>query len=216
MACTDTAALNSYTQAMRAWLSFPSPWLLALFALISAIARTQLAPIVWRDGVLFLAGIALWPWIEWTLHRYVLHMKPIRWGSRTWDLAWSQKHRAHHRSPTDPRLILLPPVLHLVAGSLLFVLAFVSPQPALALSMVCGVALAALNYEWTHFLVHTRVRPRLHYYQSLFRAHRLHHFRNENYWYGFTLTSVDRCLGTGPHADAVERSEHCHDLGISS
>lgn len=213
MTCTDTADLKTYSQAIRAWLQFPSPWLLAAFAALSAFMRTQVATWQWQDLLWILVGLAAWPWIEWTLHRYVLHMKPLQWRGRSWDLAWGRKHRAHHQAPTDPKLILLPPVLHVAAGSLLLLLALASPQPAIGLSIVCGVALAALNYEWTHFLVHTRVRPKLPYYQTLFRAHRLHHFRNENYWFGFTLTSVDRWLGTGPEAESVHRSAHCHDLG---
>jgi hypothetical protein len=215
MACSDTSALTTYPQALRAWLHFPSPWLLLGFAGLALLLRLDFAPWQWPDLLWMGAGLAVWPWVEWTLHRYVLHMKPWRWRGRSWDLAWSRKHRAHHRSPTDPRLILLPPVLHLVAGGLLLLLALSSPAPQIGLSIVCGVALAALNYEWTHFLVHTRVRPQLRYYQNLFRAHRLHHFRNENYWYGFTLSSVDRVMGTGPVAESVQRSEHCHDLGVS-
>jgi sterol desaturase/sphingolipid hydroxylase (fatty acid hydroxylase superfamily) len=72
----------------------------------------------------------------------------------------------------------------------------------------------ALNYEWVHFLIHTAYVPRTRFYRRLWRNHRLHHYKNEHYWYGVTMLSGDRLLQTLPIAD-VPRSETCRMLARS-
>jgi hypothetical protein len=64
----------------------------------------------------------------------------------------------------------------------------------------------SLHYEWVHFMIHTRYRPRIGYYQHLARNHLLHHFRNEHYWYGVTMLQADGWLRTAPEPDRVPKS----------
>ena len=65
-----------------------------------------------------------------------------------------------------------------------------------------------------HYLVHTRYTPRSARYQRLWRNHRLHHFKNEHYWFGVTMLSADRLLRTAPDPESVERSETARTLGV--
>ena len=77
-----------------------------------------------------------------------------------------------------------------------------------------GVALTAgltgfsmlLVYEWTHFLIHTPYRPKSKLYTRIRRAHIWHHFRSEHHWFGVTIHTADRLLGTYPDKDAVPLS----------
>jgi hypothetical protein len=75
-----------------------------------------------------------------------------------------------------------------------------------------GYALIAI-YEWTHFLIHTAYRPRSRAYRTVWRTHRLHHFKNERYWHGITNTVADRVFGTLPDHREVERSPTARTLG---
>ena len=109
-------------------------------------------------------------------------------------------HRAHHRKPNDLTIILLEPK---DIAQLLFIAMPVSIALwAVPLSLITGsvpvgaIVTAALTttvligiYEWTHFLIHTSHRPRSRYYRTIWRTHRLHHFKNEHYWHGITNTS---------------------------
>jgi sterol desaturase/sphingolipid hydroxylase (fatty acid hydroxylase superfamily) len=70
-------------------------------------------------------------------------------------------------------------------------------------------------YEWTHFLIHSAYRPRHALYRRMWRAHRLHHFRNERYWFGVTTHLGDRLLGTFPDRDEVPRSPTARTLGVA-
>ena len=73
--------------------------------------------------------------------------------------------------------------------------------------------LALGHYEWVHLIVHTRYRPKGRYYRRLARNHRLHHFRNENYWLGITSNSGDRLLNTLPkHTTDVPLSDTARTL----
>ena len=83
------------------------------------------------------------------------------------------------------------------------------------LGVATGFAAAvflSLAYEWTHYLIHTDYMPRTRFYRSLWRGHRLHHYRNENYWFGVTNHLGDRVLGTNPAKDAVPVSATARTL----
>jgi sterol desaturase/sphingolipid hydroxylase (fatty acid hydroxylase superfamily) len=137
----------------------------------------------------------------------VLHFRPRRLGRLTLDPRVPRAHRAHHADPYAIPLVFIP--LHAFAYALPILVALcflLTPSAPLALSALAVYLVLALHYEWIHFLVHTRVWPRTRAYQRLWRNHRLHHFKNENYWYGVTRLRGDRLLGTAPDARAVETS----------
>jgi hypothetical protein len=77
--------------------------------------------------------------------------------------------------------------------------------------VLTGQVLVAI-YEWTHFLIHTAYRPRSRYYRSIWRNHRLHHFKNEHYWHGITNTLGDRAMGTLRDQREVQKSETARTL----
>ena len=81
---------------------------------------------------------------------------------------------------------------------------FLLLRPAhLAATLLATGSAALLAYEWTHFLIHTSYRPRRRYYRHLWRHHRLHHYRNEGYWFGVTTAVGDVLLGTCPRGAEV-------------
>jgi sterol desaturase/sphingolipid hydroxylase (fatty acid hydroxylase superfamily) len=65
-----------------------------------------------------------------------------------------------------------------------------------------------------HFLIHSTYRPKGWYYRYIYRAHRLHHFRNENYWFGVTVHLGDHVLRTFPGKDDVPVSATAFTLGV--
>ena len=83
----------------------------------------------------------------------------------------------------------------------------------LGLTFLSFLAVLGLAYEWTHYLVHTDYKPRSAAYRAVWRNHRLHHFKNERYW--FTVTSAgtaDRVLGTYPDLATVPTSPTAKNL----
>jgi hypothetical protein len=91
-------------------------------------------------------------------------------------------------------------------------------HPPAHLQLVAGTGLVfhlllAFHYEWVHFLVHTHVVPRTALYRRLWRNHRLHHFKNDHYWFGVTMLSGDRLLRTAPDPAKVPKALHVPEIG---
>ncbi len=161
--------------------------------------------------------LVLEPFIEWVIHVFLLHFKPKQMFGRHVDPYVARKHRAHHSAPRDVALVLLParvPVIALPIAVLLTVL-FGRDDPKAAATTLAFGFFMLLTYEWTHFLIHSKYRPRRAYYRIIWRNHRNHHFRNENYWFGVTMDFADRVLRTAPERDAVPVSPTAKDLAAA-
>ena len=50
---------------------------------------------------------SIYPFGEWAIHVYLLHLRPFGSAGRRVDLATAQAHREHHEAPNDLGLILL-------------------------------------------------------------------------------------------------------------
>lgn len=211
LAATDSPA--SAREALPVFLRHGSPrFLLALF-LGSLALRPFLGPLTLWDAGVAVAIVLWWPVQEWALHAGLLHIGPFHVRGRTLDLAVAKRHAAHHKKPWRPDLVFLPMWVHSLAPAVVAVFWIVFPTAGLAGTAMAAFAGMALQYEWVHFLVHTRVWPRARFLQRLWRNHRLHHFKNESYWFGFTSVAVDRALGTDPEPKSVPTSPTARTLG---
>jgi hypothetical protein len=210
-------------EAWRAWSAKRSPRVLAAGLALAIGLRIMLGGFGWRDAAAAAAMVVVYVFGEWAIHVYLLHLPPFRFRGRVVELPTAASHRMHHEAPHDLGMILLAPVEALAllliavpfavgAGCLIVGLLF-GPVPV-AVALTAGTVAYALilAYEWTHFLIHTAVRPKSAYYRSIWRTHRLHHFKNERYWHGITNTVSDRVLGTFPDQRDVKRSRTARSL----
>lgn len=214
------AARTPPASALRAEARFfasqVTPRIIAPLLLIALAIRIALGEWTVSDALVVAGLIAIQPFIEWLIHVYILHWKPKRFFGRTIDPLVARKHREHHSDPKKAEWIFIPlPVLlkSMPVTALIFLLAF----PTLQLSMTAitaGLAML-LTYEWTHYLIHSRYQPRTRLYRYIWRAHRLHHFKNENYWFGVTNPFGDHVLNTFPAKDEVPASATCKTLSGS-
>lgn len=197
----------------RAFWRHPSPRIIASAFAITATVRLVLADWGPGDAYLAMALVAYHPVNEWLLHNYVLHMRPLRLFGRTFDTHLAQKHRAHHADPTDLPLVFIPTRTLWAALAFTIVLfGVVMPTWELRVMGVAVTSAIGLVYEWTHYLVHTEYRPRSRWYRWIWRTHRLHHYKNENYWYAFTVPAVDVAFRTWPQPSEVDTSATVRDL----
>jgi hypothetical protein len=169
---------------------------------------------LWDVAVVALMGL-YWPVQEWVLHQYMLHLKPFKLLGFTVDPIFAKTHRLHHRDPWHLPFVFLPVELLLLAIPVTVTLWFLLlPGHGLALTGIVAFNTMGLLYEWTHYLTHTRYIPKGETYRRIWKNHRLHHCKNENYWFGFTLPQVDALFGTEPEASAVATSGTCRTLGV--
>lgn len=184
----------------------------------AAVAATLVARLVagpWGSGDSIVLGVllAIQPFFEWTFHLYVLHYRPVRIFGRLVDFELARKHREHHADPSDVALVFVPlrSLVVLIALAVTgCLLAF--PTTAGALTALTGAAVLLLAYEWAHFLIHSTYRPKTRVFRAIWRAHRLHHFKNEQYWFGVTTPAADLVLRTYPDPAGVETSPTARNL----
>ena len=169
----------------------------------------------WWELLIPVGLVALFPAIEWVIHvvHPALAPAPARPGRDR--LA----ARAQAPRPTTPTratsrwcssrgraLVWLLPAYVVVAW-------LATPSTTSMLSLLVSVYGIKLGYEWTHYLVHSDYRPRSRWFRSVWRNHRLHHYKNEHYWFTVTTAgTADRLFGTYPDPAGVETSPTVRSL----
>jgi hypothetical protein len=214
---TTTESPNTLPAAVRCFSHYLSPRVLATATAVTLAARVTLGDWSRWDAAIVAAVLAIWPLQEWLIHVFVLHYKPVTLFGRTLDFPVPRSHRRHHRDPWNLDILFIPSHVFLYAIPLqLLFWTSVAPTLPLAFTGLLTFFILTLHYEWVHFLVHTRYRPTSRVYERLWRNHRLHHCKNEHYWFGVTMLSGDRLLGTAPALDQVPTSATCRTLGMES
>ena len=208
----------------RAFVRQPSPPLLAGAIVAGLALRIALGHFDWRDLIVAVGVLAATPPVEWAIHVYLLHAKPLRFGSHRYDLIAAREHRAHHQSPAELDGVLIPtygvlifiPMIAVTVWLVSFPIHFVlggDRLPHAATGLLVSYLILGV-YEWSHFLIHTPYLPRSRYYRSIWRGHRLHHYKNEHYWFGVTSTFGDQLLRTAPDQSEVPKSNTARTLGV--
>ena len=204
----------SLGEVARAHLRRPTVWILAGLTLAAAAARVAVGGWTRIDLLVVALQVGSFPLLEWLLHTAVLHWRPRRLGRLTLDPLVARKHRAHHADPRDPDLVFIPMptlVLAVLATVTIGLLAF--PRLGLGLTFLVVQGLLGSIYEWTHHLVHTDYSPRTRLVRAIRTHHRLHHYKNERYWFTVTTSgTADRLLGTEPDPSEVETSPTARNL----
>jgi hypothetical protein len=218
------ADLTALGACWREFMSHFSPRAAGSAALLAVAARIYVAEWSWHDLVLPVALLAAQPFVEWVIHKYLLHLPPFQFKGRKVELYGSIQHRNHHLAPSDLDRVLLKPIevtsfvvqialtIALIAGALALVLGW-SFLP-LALTGVAFAYLGLFRYEWSHYLIHTPYVPKTRWYRAIWRNHRLHHFKHEGYWMGVSSNLGDRLLGTNPDQRSITKSPTARTLGV--
>lgn len=198
--------LRTKREILTSYVSNRSPQIMLTGLAIVTIFRLLVGNWGWPD--LYMVGLTallIGP-VEWALHLYLLHAPEDSFRMQT--LKTGTGHREHHLDPHDVGWILLAGADAFVFQLLIagWTAAWSLPVLWLSGSAILAPYLTALtaayfslaHYEWVHLLVHTRYRSKTRYYKRLTTNHRLHHYRNEQYWLGVTSNLGDRLLRTYP------------------
>jgi len=200
--------------AWRAFWRHPSPWMISTFLLGSVTARVLVGGGSPWELVIPAVLVAAFPVIEWLIHVGILHWKPRRVGPVEVDSLLARKHREHHADPRDIPLVFIPwRALAWLLPAYVVVAWLAMPTAAAALSLLVSVYGLKLGYEWTHYLIHSDYRPRSASYKKVWRNHRLHHYKNEHYWFTVTTArTADRLFGTCPDPAQARTSKTVKNL----
>jgi hypothetical protein len=202
-----TLRITTLRSAAAEFVRHRSPQLLMAELTIAIVARVLWGRLGWVDAAILTAILVTQPFTEWLIHVYVLHVRPRGRITGAIDWAAGRSHRLHHKDPADLSWQFIHP--HAVLGGFAINVLLLAVNPHTA-TYALGATAMTFAYEWTHYLIHTDVRPRNPLYKRLWRHHRLHHFRNENYWFGVTGRFGDLVLRTLPDKNAVPVSPTAH------
>ena len=170
-------------------------------------------PLTITELSIFITSILFW-WVqEYFIHRVLLH-STYNWFGKVY-------HRQHHHK-NYYHVAIDPP--ELLLGWLFtahFIIRMVvlpnQHQYHLCLSVTIGYSLAGLVYEWSHYIVHTKVQPPsppsssssssllMKWYTKMRENHMQHHLIDSRYWYAFSVTQMDDLFWTNP--DCIELKE---------
>jgi hypothetical protein len=200
-----------------AWRSFwraPSPWLISSFLVAAVVVRAAVGGGAWWELLIPIGLVAAFPLIEWVIHVCILHWRPRTVGPVEIDSLLARKHREHHADPRDIPLVFIPwQALAWLLPAYVVVAWLATPSTTSMLTLLVSVYGLKLGYEWTHYLVHSDYRPRSRWFRSVWRNHRLHHYKNEHYWFTVTTAgTADRLLGTYPDPSSVKTSPTVRSL----
>src|SRR6266536_309422 len=142
------------------------------------------SPLSWKVWFAFLVGIAAWTFLEYVIHRFILH-----------EIAYfAAMHEMHHADPCGfvgaPTWMSLGSICCGVLLPLLLAIGF-----DLASSFTAGLMLGYLWYGGAHYVVHhwqQQPGSRLH---RLKRRHVLHHHARKPCNFGVTNSFWDRVFG---------------------
>jgi sterol desaturase/sphingolipid hydroxylase (fatty acid hydroxylase superfamily) len=159
----------------------------------------------------FAIGIIAYMFSEYLTHRFFFHIKSPK---NAFLLKLIKRlHYDHHKKPNDLKLLFLPiwysaPSLFILC--LLFY--FVSGSISASLAFATGILFMFFVYEWKHYVAHRPLKPKTRFGKWLKKTHILHHYKNENYWYGVSTPFVDALFGTLKDEKDVETSQTAKDL----
>lgn len=160
----------------------------SIFSLVSI--RLNMGPIMIDDILLFVLAVIFWSFQEHIMHDKLLHSNFDWYGKSI--------HKEHHDKPYFHISIDPPELLLGWLGSVFLLLCAFLPKISLALSCTIGYSCAGLFYEWCHYFVHTRVRPRSSFFKRVREHHIKHHMVDSQYWFGFSIPAIDDLFGTNP------------------
>ena len=173
---------------------------LAAVGLAIAGALGGVALTIWGIAL----GAVLFYLSEYGMHRFAFHAPPAPWP-------FVQKlqrrlHYDHHVEPSRLDLLFLP--LWFLAPNLAVtaVLVALVLGPAAVASVMLGVMLAILHYEWVHYVAHIPYQPRTRVGRWIKQYHLRHHFISEKEWFGVSNPTLDLVFGTFRDPKTAQRS----------
>ncbi|KAJ3139761.1 fatty acid alpha-hydroxylase [Irineochytrium annulatum] len=143
----------------------------------------------------FGAGIFLWTFIEYTLHRFLFHVDEILPDHRIALTLHFLLHGIHHFLPMDRMRLVMPPVLGLALSAPIYYGLTTGFESEVGHALVAGSYLGFAGYDLIHFYLH-HGRPATAHLREMKSYHLDHHYKNAHLGYGITSKLWDYLFNT--------------------
>jgi hypothetical protein len=185
------------TTYVREFVSSPMIRFVMLVAAISLI----LSVLNWNGARTFaaiLAGAVVYMIIEYAVHRYLLHEYP-----KLLPFLY-EGHVKHHQEPKN-LAYLFSPLRYDAAIYVLYAAALwaVFRDLSAVAPVIAGTSLYQLYYQWMHYASHRPITPATRWGRWMKKKHLLHHYLDDQSWYGVSHPVMDYMLSTHKPKSAV-------------
>ncbi|KQL33777.1 fatty acid hydroxylase [Bacillus sp. FJAT-25509] len=149
----------------------------------------------WFTVLIFIIGIIFFMFSEYVTHRFIFHIKAPK--NKLFLKFMKRIHYDHHTYPDDLKLLFLP-IWYSIPnlGSLCIIYFLISRNLIQTIAFGSGLVFMLLVYEWKHYVAHRPIKPLTKVGRQIKKLHILHHFKNENFWYGVSTPIFDGIFGT--------------------
>lgn len=149
---------------------------------------------VWHTPVIFLAGVLMWSFTEYVIHRWVFHLEPPHWSKVLITLHFLF-HGQHHKNPMNKDRLVFPPVPALTFAIPIWYAYDAILPPAACQCIVAGTILGYMFYDLMHYYLH-HGSPKVAYLKDLKNYHINHHYVEQNKGFGISSKLWDYPFAT--------------------
>jgi hypothetical protein len=123
-------------------------------------------------------------------------------------------HIGHHTDPTNIKITFAPTSIAFLLFTKMFLLTLLFTfNYGMAVVFTFATVVYYIHYEWMHLGHHIPGYKHIFPWSNKLKtAHQLHHYRNENYWWGITNILGDIVLGTYPNFKEVKLSKTVQNI----
>lgn len=181
---------------VRAFFTHYSIQVYLLLAAASIAASCWLAADPWRPWLAAIVTLAVYPLVEYLIHRFVLH-STFLFKHRATAKVWKRIHYDHHQNPHDLSVLFgalytTLPTITLIA----FPIGWLIGGLAGGFAALAAGSLVFSFYEFVHCVQHLPFTPRLTWLRDVKKRHLAHHFHSEQGNFGITSNLWDHFFGT--------------------
>ena len=187
-----------------------------VLAVIGIYFAINASPSILGTTLSIASTLVLYPFIWYTLHRYVLHGKLLYRFPITAKV-WKRIHFDHHRDPHDLNILFgaLYTTLPTIIIAAMPIGWLIDGNAGLWTAFASGLLITCF-YEFNHCIQHLNYTPKLKILQKIKLLHLRHHFHDETSNYGITNFMPDRVFGTfKPKVKGQKKSETVFNLGYT-
>lgn len=148
------------------------------------VANLSIGTFAW----LVAAGLFVWTFVEYVLHRFVFHFVPKqKWALRLHFIF----HGVHHDYPNDLKRLVLPPSASIPLATGFYFLFDALLPPTYVYAFFPAFIAGYLAYDMTHYAIH-HFNFKSGIWKRIKQHHMLHHYSEPSRGYGVTSDLWDK------------------------
>ncbi|XP_032589792.1 dihydroceramide fatty acyl 2-hydroxylase FAH2 [Drosophila grimshawi] len=143
-----------------------------------------------------LFGVLFWTLLEYSLHRWVFHVK-LTSDSGPWLCTLHfMIHGLHHKVPFDPMRLVFPPLPGVILATVIYTPLYFILQNHHPRLILVGALVGYLGYDMIHYYLHYGSPSAGQHLYEMKRYHYQHHFAHQDLGYGISSPLWDIVFNT--------------------